>query len=98
MAGAGTTVTTFDVTQPVGSVYDIVVVPTARPVITPVPEMIDAFEGVTLSHVPPGVELSAVVVPTQIVVFPVIDAGNGFTLTVTLFVVVQPAKLVAVTL
>ena len=97
--GAADTVTTVLTVQLVGKVKTIVAVPTAPPVIAPVAPTTEAMPGALLVHVPPaGVLLSIVVVPTQIEVLPVMVVGSGLTFTVTVLVVVQPAKLVAVML
>jgi len=78
--------------QPAGNVYDILGVPAVTPVTTPVlptaatPELL-------LLHVPPDVvSVSAVVVPVQTVLLPVIALGDG--LTVIVVVVKQPVPIV----
>ena len=61
------------------TVYIIEVVPALRPVTTPAVDTVPTA-GVLLLHVPPVVVLVSVVVPfTQMLVIPVITAGNGFT-------------------
>jgi hypothetical protein len=62
----------------------IEVVPALRPVTTPAADMVPTA-GVLLLHVPPVVVLASVVVPfTQMLVMPVMTAGSGFTVIVTL--------------
>ena len=71
--------------QPVvGSVYEIMVVPTLTLATAPVPEPIVATPVLMLLHTPDGVALLSVLPPpihTWLV--PVIGAGNGLTTTVT---------------
>jgi len=56
------------------------------PVTTP-PEDIDAIVELLLLHDPPGgVPLSVVVKPAQTLIVPVIEVGNGLTVTTTLVV------------
>jgi hypothetical protein len=62
IAGAGDTVTIMPSAQPVGMVYDIIVVPVSTPVTTPVVEFAVAMAGALLLHIPPGVVLKIVVV------------------------------------
>ena len=83
MTGCGLTVTGWVTKHPVAvSWYFIVAVlgvelPVATPVIIPVPVAVAIVKGVLL-HVPPGVaSLSVVVLPAQIIGFPVIAEGNG---------------------
>ena len=58
--------------------------PPATPVSTPVEPTIVAIVGFRLVHVPPpDPSVSVIVDPTQTVVGPAIDNGNGFTFTVT---------------
>ena len=64
------------------------VVPPATPVTTPVPETTVATAVLLLVHEPPPASVSAVVNPGHTFVVPVIDDGNG--LTVTVVFVVQP--------
>ena len=88
-AGNGLTVTTLAAIQPVARVYVITEVPDATPVTTPVEGLTVAIVEVLLVHVPlPVASLNVVVKPTQTVSVPVIDAGNG--LTVTTLVAIQP--------
>ena len=62
----------------------IVVVPATPPVTIPVEEPTVATVVTLLDHVPPpGVELNVVVVPGQILLFPVIAVGIGLTVNVT---------------
>ena len=89
-AGSGFTVTTLVMIQPVGKVYVTVAVPAVIPVIT-LPAAV-ATAVLLLLHVPEGVaSLSVVVKPAQTAIVPVIDAGNG--LTVTGVVMIQPVVL-----
>ena len=89
--GKGFTVTTFEATQPVARVYVIADVPDATPVITPVEEPMVAIVVTPLVHVPPPVaSLRVVVKPAQTVAIPVIDDGNGLTVTIT--VAKQPVE------
>jgi hypothetical protein len=76
----------------------IVEFPAATPSIAPVVLLIVTLPLLAL-HVPPLVALLRVkVVPTHGLRLPVIAPGSGFTLTVTVLVVEQPALLVTVTL
>lgn len=68
-------------------------IPVTRPDVTP----IDTADELAL-QVPPVPPLNTCDVPTQTLALPLMSEGNGFTDTVTPLVVVQPAKLVAVTL
>ena len=68
MAGAGDTVTIIPSAQPVGIVYDIMVVPVSTPVTTPVVEFTVAIAGALLLHTPPGVLLKMVVVLPELMV------------------------------
>ena len=82
-AGKGLTVTLVVVIQPVGKVYEMVTVPADTPVTTPVPEPTVALLVLLLLQVPPVVaSVNAVVKPAHTLVVPVIEAGNGFTVTV----------------
>jgi hypothetical protein len=64
------------------AIYDIVAVPDATPVTMPVEPTV-ATEVLLLLHVPPEVaSLSAAVMPGQMVVVPVIDAGALLTVIV----------------
>jgi hypothetical protein len=64
-------------------VYVIVAVPPEIPVTTPVDEPTVPMAVALLLHTPPDVvQPSVVVLPTQTVAVPVIDAGNGLTVTV----------------
>ena len=82
VVGKGLTVTTVVLIQPVTvSIYVIVAVPTAVPVTLPVDELTVTI-GLALLQVPPPVaSLNVVEVPTQILVTPVIVAGNGLIVT-----------------
>ena len=87
--GSGLTVTTVVATQPGDSLYDIVEVPDDNPVTTPVVEPILARLGTLLLQVPPAViSLNVVLDPWQTVIKPVIAAGFG--LTVTVSIAIQP--------
>ena len=90
-AGSGLTVSVRVRKQPVPSVYEIVDVPAAIPVATPVDDNIVATVVLLLDHVP-GVEVlvSVAVAPTQTAVAPPIKAGSG--LTVTTLVELQPKR------
>ena len=63
-------------------------VPADTPVITPVKELAVAIPVLPLAHVPPPASLKAVDKPAQTAAIPVIDEGNG--LTVTFKVAMQP--------
>jgi hypothetical protein len=85
--GNGFTNTGAVATQPVDSMYVMMLVPEATPVTTPVDDTTVATAVVPLLHVPPVVVLfSVVVIPTQTFVTPVMFAGNGFTVTSAVFV------------
>jgi len=89
-AGGGfTTVTSFVTLHDVaGTVYIIVVDPTATPVTTPVEEILP-MPGALLLQTPPGLaSVSVIVEPTHTLLDPPI--GNGFAFTVTTVVVEQP--------
>jgi hypothetical protein len=62
-AGRGFTVAMAVATQPVGKVYDMVAVPSVRPVTTPLPEPMAATEPLSLDHVPPPVFDNVVLSP-----------------------------------
>jgi hypothetical protein len=96
-SGNGFTVTTIVLTQPVGSVYDIIAVPVAMPVTIPVEDPMVAINVLPLAQVPPpGLPLSVVVEPTQTLALGLaIIVGNGFT--VTTAVMRQPVGAVYVT-
>ena len=87
--GNGFTVATIVVIQPVARVYVIVEVPDDTPVTMPVDEPIVAMPVLPLVHVPPPASLSVVVKPAQTTAVPVIEDGNGLTVTTT--VAIQPA-------
>ena len=57
------------------------VVPPAIPVTIPVVEPIVPTAAVLLLHVPAEASVSVVVLPTQTVFVPLIEPGNGFTVT-----------------
>ena len=87
--GIGFTESIVVLIQPAVDVYVIIEVPAPTPVATPVVEPIVATVVVPLLHVPPTVEvLNVVVAPWQILVVPVIAAGNG--ITVNVLTVKQP--------
>jgi hypothetical protein len=89
--GAAFTVRFLLALHPVGSVYEIVVMPMATPLITPVEEPTVATAVLLLLHVPPDdAEVSVVVLPTHVTAVPVIDAGKGST--VTTVVVEHPGE------
>ena len=88
--GAGLTVTTVEVLQPVEpKTKMIVVVPELTPVTTPVVDPTVATDVLLLDQVPvPDASTNVVEVPAQSAVVPDIDAGNA--LTVTTAVALQP--------
>ena len=61
-------------------------VPDDTPVTTPVEELIVAILVLPLDHVPPPASLKVVVNPVQTVAVPVMDEGNGLTITTSLSV------------
>lgn len=69
-------------------------VPAPIPVIIADEDPIDATDGFDEYQVPPPPSVNADVAPMQIVVFPVIAVGNGFTVTTAL--VLQPPGIVYV--
>lgn len=76
--------------QPLPRSYVIVVVPTVRPVTTPVVASTDPMAGALLLQVPPaGVELRVVVAPRHAMLIPVMAVGVG--VTVTTATELQPA-------
>ena len=75
IAGAGATVTMMPSVQPVGIVYDIMVVPLSTPVTTPLVEFTVAIAGALLLHTPPLVASKMVVVLPELIV--VTDAYTG---------------------
>jgi hypothetical protein len=81
--GKGLTVTTDEVTQPVGAVYVMFVVPALTPVTTPLPMPMVAKPGALLVQVPPErASVKVVVAPeahTESV--PLMAAGNVLTVT-----------------
>lgn len=81
--GEGATVRIVMDLQPVlVTVYEILVVPAAMPVATPVLISIEAFVGMLTLHVPPGVlQFSDTDDPTQTVADPVMAPGSGLTVT-----------------
>jgi hypothetical protein len=86
-AGNGFTVTTAVLIHPVGNVYVIVAVPATTPVT--VPDDIVATAVLPLLQAPPAVALVRdVVVPGHKAIVPVIAAGSGLTVAVT--VAIQP--------
>ena len=61
----------------------MVVKPVAIPVMIPVPDPIDASDGLALLQLPPGeASVTVAVVPGHIVVAPAIASGAGFTVVV----------------
>lgn len=87
--GNGCIVTTVSVAQPVGSRYVIADVPAFIPVTMPEAAPMVALVVELLVHRPPGsASLSVVVSPVHTFVLPVMSAGSGFTVMVT--VVVHP--------
>lgn len=89
--GAEDTVTIVVRKQPAADVYEIVAVPVATPVRTPVPGTMVAMAVLPLAHVPPdGVHVSVTVLAGHIVVGPPIAPGSG--LTVTVRVLKQPVN------
>lgn len=90
VAGSALVVKMIVVRQPVGSVYDMLLVPAETAVSAPVTDAMVATLVVALLHVPPVVVLASVVVlPAQATSVPVIASGNGLMLTVV--VRMQPA-------
>jgi hypothetical protein len=75
--GKGFTTIVIDLVQP-PTPWVMEVVPANRPVTTPVADTVPTA-GLLLLQVPPGVELSVVDCPTQMLVAPVITAGNALT-------------------
>lgn len=81
-AGSALTVNTDDVKQPPGSVYVIVVVPSAKVVTTPVEALMVATVVLLLVHVPPpDVCVSVAVLPRHALSVPSIAGGALFTVT-----------------
>lgn len=79
--GSGFTVSTVNVEQPVGSVYEMTEVPGPVPVSKPEPEPIVATDPEPLVQLPPGdVSLSIVELPWHTNGAPVMGAGTGLTL------------------
>jgi hypothetical protein len=90
-AGAAFTETVAELAHPVGSTYEMVVVPVVIPITKPVVLPTVALTALLLLHVPPaGVAASVVALVAQILVVPVIAAGRLFT--VTILVAVQPVS------
>jgi hypothetical protein len=82
LTGAGITVTTLVAIQPVDRRYVMVLVPAATPLTVPVPDPTVAIPVVLLLQVPPPVALARVELAAwQTNVVPVIEAGNGLTVT-----------------
>ena len=81
--GGDCTVNLTIVLHPVAvTVYATVSIPTDDPVIAPVPAPIGLILVLLALHVPPPVASDNVVVePRQIVVYPAMAVGNGFTVT-----------------
>ena len=78
--GAGFTVITVAIWQPVASVYVMLTLPPATPVTIPLAEPTVAIIVLLLVHVPPvGVELNVIVAPGHTVPGPVIVLGSAFT-------------------
>lgn len=83
-AGAELIVSVWEVRQPVPNVYTITVVPGVTPVAIPVEASIVATPVFVLVHVPPLVaSVNVEVNATQSVLTPDIEAGSGFTVTVS---------------
>jgi hypothetical protein len=83
MGANGLTVAVAVTKQPVGNMYDIVVVPVNIPVIVPV-GLIVPTNGLLLLHTPPPVaSVSVVVLSTHTDKAPAIAAGNGLTVNST---------------
>ena len=84
-AGVWFTVIVSIAEQPVLNVYDIFAVPVEEQLIIPLIEPIGATDPLLLDHVPPAVaSLNVIVVPRHAVWAPVIAAGHGLIVTVTL--------------
>jgi hypothetical protein len=87
MEDAGLTVAVTVAIQPVGSVYDIAVVPDAMPYTMPEMLPIVAIDVLLLLHLPPLVASVRVeLLPWHKAVVPLIAAGEGFTETVAVTV------------
>jgi hypothetical protein len=83
----GFTVRILDALQPDGEVYVIITVPPAMPVTTPLVATIVAIDGEPDCQVPPaGVLVSVAVAPTQTPVAILLTDGNGFIVTVAVFI------------
>ena len=83
VAGSGFTVTTWMLLQPYAMAYVTIVVPADTPVTTPLLFTV-AFSVSLLLHVPPAVLLARVLVdPAHRTAVPVIPAGTGLTVSVT---------------
>jgi hypothetical protein len=80
-AGVVVMVTTVVAEHPVPNVYVISTVPAATPVTTPFEVPTVAIEVLLLVHVPPPASVKLVVEPVQAEVVPVIEPGNGLTVT-----------------
>lgn len=93
IGAVGFTVTVVVAVQPAAVIYTIEVVPADTPVTIPDDMPIVATPASPELHVPPaGASLSAVILPWQTVVFPVIADGSVFIVTVV--VAMQPAVVV----
>lgn len=80
--GSGLTVITNVVLQPVSNVYVIVATPADIPPTIPVVSPTVAIPGALLVQWPPGVASNRnVEAPTQMLLTPLISAGNPFTVT-----------------
>ena len=79
LAGAGLTVTTAEVTQPVDKVYHTVSNPADTPVTTPPPDIV--APGLLILQVPLPPSASAVVDPTHTLNMPEIEEGKALTVT-----------------
>lgn len=81
--GNGSTVIKKVATQPVGSVYLIVVTPVDTPVTIPLPDPIVATPVLLLDHVPPGEpSVSVKGNPVHAIGEPEMASGSGLTVTV----------------
>ena len=83
-AGEGLTVTVANALQPEPIVYDIIAVPAITPVTMPVPVPTVATPVLLLLHRPPAVTSNkATLAPSHITLVPVIAAGLGLTVTMS---------------
>ncbi len=93
--GSGFMVTVVVAIQFKGEVYMAIALPADIPVNTPVAALIVAMAVLLLVQVPPDVaSLSVVMAPLHIDILPVMAAGSGFTVAVTVVDVAQPADVI----